>query len=167
VAFELEDPAGDDQEPFALDPLQRWQLNNELIRAQARAVDRGEAIEPVRTERLARIQRRGELAPGAFGEALAEELAAPMADLFQRYQGGTRALAPAGRGGRSRPVRIQVEGQTLELADWLGAIRLDAAGQRGRVVLESSDLVKDGQYRGTSSSATGWTISPGTWGGSP
>nr|MBP8285049.1 exodeoxyribonuclease V subunit gamma [Chromatiaceae bacterium] len=39
-------------------------------------------------------------------------------------------------------------GQTLELADWLGAIRVDEAGQRGRVVLESSDLVKDGHYRG-------------------
>ena len=148
VAFELEDPAGEDQEPFALDPLQRWQLNEELIRAQARAVDRGEAIEPVRTEGLARIQRRGALAPGAFGEALAEELAAPMADLFQRY--------PAALARWPRPVEaeeavqfaIQVAGQTLELADWLSAIRLDAAGERGRVVLEISDVVLGSQYRG-------------------
>ncbi|MFZ1575620.1 MAG: exodeoxyribonuclease V subunit gamma, partial [Chromatiaceae bacterium] len=41
-----------------------------------------------------------------------------------------------------------VAGQTLELADWLGAIRVDEGGQRGRVVLESRDLVKDRQYRG-------------------
>jgi exodeoxyribonuclease V gamma subunit len=43
--------------------------------------------------------------------------------------------------------QARVEGQELELADWLGGIRSDGAGQRGRVVLESSDLVKDGHYR--------------------
>ncbi len=148
VTFELEDPAGDDQEPFALNSLQRWQLNNELIRAQARAVDRGEVIEPVRTEQLARIQRRGELAPGAFGEALAEELAAPMADLFQRYQEALARWPRLVEAEEAIQFAIQVDGQTLELADWLGAIRLDAAGQRGRVVLESSDVVLGRQYRG-------------------
>ncbi|MBK8637856.1 MAG: exodeoxyribonuclease V subunit gamma [Chromatiaceae bacterium] len=148
VAFELEDPAGDDQEPFALNPLQRWQLNNELIRVQARAVDRGEAIEQVRTERLARIQRRGALAPGAFGEALAEELAAPMTDLFQRYQEALSRWPRLVEAEEAVQFAIQVEGQTLELADWLSAIRLDAAGERGRVVLEISDVVLGRQYRG-------------------
>jgi exodeoxyribonuclease V gamma subunit len=148
VAFELENPASDDQEPFTLNPLQRWQLNEELIRAQAQAVDRGEAIEPVRLERLARIQRRGELAPGAFGEALAEELAAPMADLFQRYQEALARWTQLVEAEEAVQFAIQIEGQTLELADWLGAIRRDAAGQRGRVVLEISDVVLGSQYRG-------------------
>nr|MBP6807785.1 exodeoxyribonuclease V subunit gamma [Chromatiaceae bacterium] len=147
VDFDLEDPAGEDQEPFALDPLRRWQLNDELLRAQALAVARDEAVEPVRTEQLARIQRRGELAPGAFGEALAAALVAPMDDLFERYR---QALARWPRLIEEEAIQFTtaVSGQTLELADWLGAIRVDEAGQRGRVVLESSDLVKGQQYQG-------------------
>jgi hypothetical protein len=35
-----------------------------------------------------------------------------------------------------------------ELADWIGGIRTDAEGRRGRVLIEASDLVKNGHYRG-------------------
>ncbi len=148
VDFALEDPAGEDQEPFALDHLRRWQLNDELLRAQALAVARGEAVEPARTERLARIQRRGELAPGAFGEALAAELVAPMDDLFERYRQALVRWPRLLEEEEAIEFATTVAGQPLELADWLGALRVDEAGQRGRVVLESSDLVKDGHYQG-------------------
>jgi exodeoxyribonuclease V gamma subunit len=148
VFFEREDAPGEDQEPFALDGLGRWHLLDELIRVQALALGRGEAIAVARTDRLDRIRRRGDLAPGAFGEALAEELAAPMDDLFDRYQ------AALGRWpyaiGEEEAIRFQAEvaGQVPEVADWLGGIRVDEAGERGRVVLETSDLVKDSHYRG-------------------
>ena len=148
VAFELEDPAGEDQEPFALNPLQRWQLNDELIRAQARAVTRDEAIETVRTDRLERIQRRGELAPGAFGEALGEELVAPMADLFRRYQEALARWPRLIEEEEAVQFATPDPEQTLELADWLSGIRVHADGQRGRVLLESSDLVQGQHYRG-------------------
>ena len=38
--------------------------------------------------------------------------------------------------------------QTLAIADWLGGLRTDGSGQLGRVVLETSDIVKNRQYRG-------------------
>jgi exodeoxyribonuclease V gamma subunit len=147
VFFEGEDGPGEDQEPFALDGLGRWQLQDELIQVQAVALGQGESIRVARTDRLGRIRRRGDLAPGAFGEAIAEELVAPMDDLFDRYQA---ALARWPMALEDAPIRFLAEGfgQSPELADWLGGLRLDTMGQRGRVVLESSDLVKDRQYRG-------------------
>ena len=148
VFFEGEDGPGEDQEPFALDGLGRWQLQDELIRAQAAALEQGEAIEAARADRLDRIRRRGDLAPGAFGELLAEELVEPMDDLFARYQAALARWPHAVEA--DEPIRLEAEiaGQVLEVADWLGGMRVDEAGQRGRVVLETSDLVKDKHYRG-------------------
>ena len=146
VYFEDDEGPGEDQEPFALDGLERWQLQNELIHVQAAALARDETIEPARAERMDRIRRRGDLAAGASGEALAAELVAPMDDLFERYQ---KALARWPRTiEEEAPIRFEAaDAQLPPLADWLGGLRIDAAGERGRVVLESSDLVKDKQYR--------------------
>jgi exodeoxyribonuclease V gamma subunit len=156
VYFDVADPAAEDQEPFSLDHLQRWLLNDELIQAQARAVDAGEPLAAVRAASLERIRRRGDLAPGGFGEALAEELDAPMDKLFAEYREALgrwpqslademEILVPAQTEDQSGD---QPGTQTLAIADWLGGLRADAAGQRGRVVLETSDLVKDRHYRG-------------------
>ena len=175
VYFAVDDPAAEDQEPFALDHLQRWLLNDELIQAQVQAAA-GEPLAEVRAARLEQIRRRGDLAPGGFGAALAEELEAPMDELFQKYQvalerwpqplaeemeisfevpddgavrapdGGTSGAPDGGasgapEGGMGKP-------QTLAIADWLGGLRTDGSGQLGRVVLETSDIVKNRQYRG-------------------
>jgi exodeoxyribonuclease V gamma subunit len=147
VFFEAEDPASEDQEPFDLHALEEWQLRDELIRAQSFALDQGRAIDQARTDRLARIRRRGDLASGAFGDAIVEELEAPMDELFERYQG---ALARWPRLLEEEEIRFQAEisGQAQELADWLGGVRTDDDGLRGRVVLETSDLVKNNHYRG-------------------
>ena len=147
VFFELDDPAGEDQEPFDLSALGYWQLRDELIRAQSEALGQGGAIDRARTERLARIRRRGDLAPGAFGGAMAEELVAPMDNLFARYQ---RAIERWPHPVEEEEIRFQivVAEQVRELADWLGGIRTDSRGRRGRVVLETSDLVTSNQYRG-------------------
>ncbi len=153
VFFEGGDAPGDDQEPFALDGLGRWQLQDELIRVQAAALGQAElgqggAIETARQDRLDRIRRRGDLAPGDFGELLAEELVAPMDDLFARYREALARWPHACE--EDEPIRFQAEiaDQMLEVADWLGGMRADDAGNRGRVVLETSDLVKDKHYRG-------------------
>jgi exodeoxyribonuclease V gamma subunit len=148
VVFESEDPTSEDQEPFTLDALGRWQLQDELIRVQEQALAHGEPIAAAREARLDRVRRRGDLAPGAFGEAVAVDLIAPMDDLFTRYQAALdRWPQPL---ADEAEIRFQAElpEPVPELADWLGGIRTDAEGRRGRVLIEASDLVKNGHYRG-------------------
>jgi exodeoxyribonuclease V gamma subunit len=148
VSFEIDDPASDDQEPFEVDGLGRWQLQDELIRAQVAALEQAQDLAAARNDRLAGIRRRGDLPGGAFGDALADELLAPLDDFLARYQ---RALArwPSPVAGEQE-IRFQVssQGQELAIADWLGGLRSDGAGRRGRVVLETRDLVRNHQYRG-------------------
>jgi exodeoxyribonuclease V gamma subunit len=148
VVFESEDPTSEDQEPFTLDALGRWQLQDELIRVQEQALAHGEPIAAAREARLDRVRRRGDLAPGAFGEAVAVDLVAPMDDLFARYQAALdRWPQPL---ADEAEIRFQAElpEPVPELADGLGGIRTDAEGRRGRVLIEASDLVKNGHYRG-------------------
>ncbi len=146
VMFELPGPAADDHEPFALDGLQRWVLQDELLHVQAQALAQGEDLVAARDRQLARIARRGELPPGGFGPATARELAAPMDDVFARYR---EALARWPDAAPDEEVRLDAPTKdgVIALADWVGLIRQDAHGERGRVLLDSSDLVKNGQYR--------------------
>ena len=123
VAFEHEDPASTDVEPFVLDGLQKWQLQDELITAQADALVRAEAPAAAREACLGAIRRRGELAAGAFGERLATELAEPMEALFDAY---AQALARWPRNVEDEfELRVEAvcDGVRLELADWLGGLR--------------------------------------------
>ena len=156
VYFADDDPVADDQEPFELDQLGRWQLQDELIQAQATALARGdtdaetwtETLADARAARLAAIRRRGDLPAGEFGRALADDLLAPMAALFERYR---QALARWPRRlAAAEEIRLTVDGdgQELTLADRLDDLRADDAGRRGRVVLESSELIENRHYRG-------------------
>ena len=148
VSFERDDPASEDQEPFELDGLSNWQLQDELIRAQTDALAHGEDIEAARDTRLRCIQGRGELAAGGFGEAMAIALEAPMDDLFQRYQTALACWPIVSQEEEEVRFSAEIEGQTLEVADWLGGIRTNSGGERARVVLETSNVVKDSHYRG-------------------
>ena len=146
VYFEADDPASADQEPFALDALQHWGLQDELIQAQADALLQGGSREDALAARLARIQRRGDLAAKGFAQVMATALAEPMADLFERY---AKALDcwPRLQDG-DEEIRFHCQTTKLEVADWLRGVRLNAAGERGRVVLESSAVVKKTGYQG-------------------
>lgn len=146
VSFEIPDPAADDHEPFALDGLQRWALQDELLQVQVQALARGEDIVAAREAQLARMDRRGELPPGGFGPATARELVAPMDDVFARYRAAL-ARWPASLEDESVQAEAGPAGDAVFLADWLTLVRAGSDGSRGRVLLESSDLVKNGQYR--------------------
>ncbi|MEJ8840160.1 exodeoxyribonuclease V subunit gamma [Ramlibacter sp. AN1133] len=146
VRFADEDVAAQDQEPFGLDGLENWSLQDELIRVQRSAVDAGLPREAALQSRLARFAARGELPHGAFSEQVAAQLAQPMDKLFARYgqllQDWPRVLPDA-------PLAFADErGQPdLLFEDWLGDLRASADGARCRLVLESSGLVKDRRWR--------------------
>lgn len=148
VAFERDDPASEDQERFELNGLDNWKLQDELIRAQADALMRGDDIDAARATQISRIKRRGELAAGGFGVIMADALVEPMDELFKRYQAALSRWPLVGEGEEEIRFCADIDGQTLEVADWLGGIRTAIDGQRGRVVLETSNVVKDKHYRG-------------------
>ena len=149
IYFDRDDPASEDQEPFELDGLENWTLQDELIRVQEAALLHDQTIEPVCAAQLARIIRRGELAAGGFGEFMAGTLVKPMPALFDAYQTALLSWPQISEGDEEIRFSADIDGHPVDVADWLGGIRTNDAGERGRIVLETSNLVgKDNHYRG-------------------
>ena len=149
VAFEPEDAASENHEPFEVNQLEAWQLQNELIRAQAAALERGdEDLLPAALDRLERMHRSGDLAAGGFGEVIAGELMEPMAGLFERYRTELERWPER----LDEPFELRVAGGpgmgTLTLEDWVGDLRAGPNSTRGRVFLDPGTLIKDRKYRG-------------------
>jgi exodeoxyribonuclease V gamma subunit len=146
VYFDGADAASVDHEPFALDALEHWKLQDELIGVQKTALESGGAREAALGARLEAMSMRDDLPVGGFGAAVQRELAEPMADLFDRY---AQVLADWPERLPDTPVRheTEVDGVALRLDDWLGDLRRGAGGERARVLLVSTGLVKNNKYR--------------------
>lgn len=146
IHFEADDPVGEDEEPFALDALENWQLQNELILAQKAALEAGGSREEALGAQLARMARRGELPAGHFADLAQERLAEPMEKMFDEY---AKALAEWPEALPDAALDVLPEGldEALRLADWLGGLRANASGGRCRLLLDSGSLVKEGRYR--------------------
>ena len=145
VHLEVNDPASEDQEPFDLDGLQKWGLWDELIARQAEALAAGGSRENALTVTLASIERRGQLPGGAFAKLMTAELAEPMADMFTRYANAIDewpTLAP-----RDGEIHHRSDATGIVIEDWLRDLRVNAEGQRARVILETSAAVKNNNYQ--------------------
>jgi len=142
VFFDIEDVVSEDQEPFSLNALENWQLQDELIQAQAAAVAQGQDREQALQAGLARIVRRGELPAANFAAAVRDKLAEPMETLFADY---AKALAQWPDTLADENLRYESAG--MQVVDWLVGMRCNGEGERARVLLESSGLVKKGVYR--------------------
>ncbi len=143
VYFEQEAIAELDAEPFALDGLQNWQLQDQLIAAQRHAVDNGQPRMEAMHEALERFQGQGVLAMGAFGERMRAALAEPMEALFNAYE---EALDAWPHTLPDTMIHFEAHGLTLE--EPLGELRQDEAGHRCRLLLLSSSLISQGSGRG-------------------
>ncbi|MBN8455943.1 exodeoxyribonuclease V subunit gamma, partial [Accumulibacter sp.] len=150
VVFAADDPVGEDQEPFVVDALGRWQLQDELIAVQLAALQRGEDIGAAGRARLGAIDRRGALPAGAFGAALGDELLAPLDDLFARYRQALERWPLAVAGEHELCLEAAIAGQPLQIADWLGGVRRDGADNLGQVVVDSRELMDGQRVRGDS-----------------
>jgi exodeoxyribonuclease V gamma subunit len=146
VHFDTDQAAVQDQEPFALDGLQNWQLQDELIQAQKAALEAGIPREDALADGLAAMARRGVLPAGEFAALVQAELAEPMDKMFGDY---VRALEAWPEALPDALLDYLPEGQdeSLRLVDWLGGLRANASGARCRVAIESTGLVKEGRYR--------------------
>ncbi|HSP57845.1 MAG TPA: exodeoxyribonuclease V subunit gamma, partial [Halomonas sp.] len=132
-----------DQEPFALDGLGNWQLQDLLIQAQRRAVDQGEPREPAMLATLDRLQGQGVLAMGALGSRMREKLIEPMDKLFEAYDEALHEWPHVV--DEPEPIRLDVA-PNLPVEDWLDELRQDADGNRCRLLLSTSSLIKKHQY---------------------
>lgn len=146
VNYDLQDLAVEDQEPFALDPLENWALQDELIRtrldAKQQEQDEAEAVK----RQLTRFQRQGALPGGAFGTIQQTKLEEPLDALFEAYD-------EACRGWRERlPVleiafSHEVDGQILQVQDSLSDMFENLAGERCCLQIVSSNLLEKNGYR--------------------
>ncbi|MEF8726797.1 MAG: exodeoxyribonuclease V subunit gamma [Accumulibacter sp.] len=148
VVFAADDPVGEDQEPFVVDALARWQLQDELIAAELAALQRGEDIGAAGRARLGAIARRGALPAGAFGEALGDELLAPLDELFARYRQALARWPLAVAGEHELCLEVAIADEPLQIADWLGGVRSDGADHLGQVVVDSRELMDGQRVRG-------------------
>jgi exodeoxyribonuclease V gamma subunit len=141
-----------DHEPFELDALENWQLQDALIRAQLAAVQSGTSVERALQQGLDRLERSGALPVGAFGQHARQALAKPMAELFAEWQGLLQAWpheAP------DEPF-IWSDAQ-VQVSDQITGLRRNAEGRRCRLLLESSSVVKKKHYR-TDKLAAAWVV---------
>lgn len=130
----------DDHETFAIDALENWRLQDELISAQQFAVWRGEPEDQALGKALQRIARRGDLPAGAFGRLAADDIKEPMPELFAEWR---KAL-------ESWPTLLPPQAvdwlpadtpESLRLVDWIEGIRTNGDKDRCRLLLSSTSLV--------------------------
>lgn len=150
VFLEREDVTSLDHEPFTLDGLTHWQLQDTLIQTQRRAIDVGQSRLAALHDALQRLEGQGVLAIGAFGERMREQLVEPMEPLFDAYQAALDTWPHAL--DEPEPVRLASLDPSAAgappLDDWLDSLRLDEAGERCRLLLLSSSLISQGSGRG-------------------
>ena len=142
VTFAGVEQQDSDSETFALDGLQHWALERELIDQVVVKARDEQDLEEQLTLYLTRMAARGDLGMGAMQPVLSQSLKQRLPDLFQRYQ---KALSdwpdPL---PRSETFTRSFSGQlgAVELADRIGPLRRRADGGLCRVIIATSSLLE-------------------------
>ncbi|WP_166263653.1 exodeoxyribonuclease V subunit gamma [Marinobacter caseinilyticus] len=139
VYFDRADLSTEDNEPFVLDGLENWKLSDELIRriiAQPGAV---EDLDQRLDDHIRHQSARGELAQGGLGQLQQRRLKKDLPALSERYQSLLSAY-PVAMDLQLVSLEASVGDQRLQLEDWLGNLRANAAGDQALVFLHSSGL---------------------------
>lgn len=147
VFLEGEDLTSEDHEPFSIEALGQWSLQNELIEARLDAylsridLDESEAVQ----RQLAAIRRRGDLPMGKIADLFSEELVAPLDRMFEDY-GRTMAAWPTSLEDIAFSYEFLDGPQRASVQGRIGQ-RFGAGDAWCRIELNSSDLIKDRKYR--------------------
>ncbi|WP_277374485.1 exodeoxyribonuclease V subunit gamma [Pseudomonas sp. AA-38] len=130
-----------DSEPFALDGLARYQLQERLLKAALLADD--EAPEQALTSAAERLRRSGVLPLAGFGEQYRQALLAPLPAQVQRY----RMLRNAWPEVIDSPLALHyVQGEVL-LEGWLSGLRRGRDGTLASLQMLPGALAKDGAWK--------------------
>lgn len=133
VRFEMDNPASEDLEPFAFDPLQEFSLGDELLQAALGA-------EPGRAEAefaacLERQARRGSLPLAGFAALAQERYARPAWAAFVQAEAVFAQWPQAAAVPHELVFEFAAEGwATLRLEDWLPGLRHDGQGHWAQIL---------------------------------
>lgn len=142
VQLQLPESGRLDHEPFALDGLEHWQLQDALIHAQRRAIDEGSPRQQALATTLERLTAEGRLAMGGFAERMRQDLVESMDDLFTLYEEALTTWPHAHQ--TPTPFSLSLPGLIIE--DAIDELRESTEGDRCRVILSTSSLVRQGRY---------------------
>ncbi|WP_251975715.1 exodeoxyribonuclease V subunit gamma [Salinicola avicenniae] len=146
VFLERDAQESPDHEPFALDGLDTWQLQQALVESGRRAVDDGRSPTPAVHATLARLEREGRLAMGGFAERMRESLVEPLDKLFEEYADKLAAWPHAWETSAAVSLTLATPEGPLAVEEWLDGLRENDGGERCRLVLMTSSLVSQGKY---------------------
>ncbi len=140
AALEREVAQSEDVEPFAIDALSGWGLRQQVIDAVARQwVQTPErTLEDSLERAIGGLARAGQLPLKPFDAPWVEQLTAELTAPLARYQ---QLLAAHPQSLPNQRVHLEQEGLVLE--DRLTGLRAAADGERLRLTLQASELVKD------------------------
>lgn len=146
IHYEMDNLASEDQEPFAIDPLTEWFIQDELIQARKDALHQGLPEDQAIETQLQRIKRRGSLPPGNVGKSLESKFVAPLDNMFALYRTELNNW-PLVLKDKELKLNHTFSGHTIEFSDWLTNLRMNVKGDHCRIELSSNNLVKDQAYR--------------------
>ena len=154
ISLDTEDLTSDDQEPFALDALQAWGLQNELIQSRLDAWVRGEDDVQAMQRHLDRISRRGDLPMGAMADLARSALVEPLDPMFTLYR-SIRTRWPVALQDTLFDHERDVQGQRIRVQGMLtqrfgssdSETQAHTTPTWQRIELSSHHLLKDNHYR--------------------
>lgn len=146
INFDIEDLSSEDQEPFALDGLSQWKMQDELIGARLDAILHGRDEEEAVRRQSDRIRRRGELPLGQLAPVIEASLAEPLEQMFDLYR-DSRAAWPGHVEDRPWQYSCTIDDQTIVIEDRITDCYRNDEDKHCRIVLNSSNLIDHKKYR--------------------
>ncbi|AXA90337.1 exodeoxyribonuclease V subunit gamma [Massilia sp. YMA4] len=144
VVFAESALVGEDEEPFGLDGLQRYQLEDALLHdAGEDDVEDGEKALASLLARAERLQREGVLPIGLIGDKVRDTLVQALLPVRQAW---LRLRARYPHPANKLPVGLVLDGVVLE--DWIDQLRSDGEQTVWLLQMSSKALDKTGQPRG-------------------
>ncbi|MDF3932192.1 exodeoxyribonuclease V subunit gamma [Pseudomonas citronellolis] len=141
VYLDEEEQTQFDSEPFGLDGLERYQLQDQLLKA-ALAVpqaDREGALEAAAN----RLRRSGQLPLAGFGEQYRADLLGPLPNQMQRYS----SLCELWPECQESSLQLAFEASGIQLQGWLSGLRRHADGRLARLELMPGSLANDNDLK--------------------
>ncbi|MFC3608932.1 exodeoxyribonuclease V subunit gamma [Stutzerimonas tarimensis] len=127
-----------DDEPFVLDGLQRYSLQQELLASASLAMDRGADIGEALETGARKLQRSGRLPLAGFGDCLRQQVLAALPAQMSHYQ----ALCEIWPERLESPCALSFTHAGVELEGWLGGLRRGQGEALQRIVLQPGDLTR-------------------------